>query len=48
MADPATPRWVKAFALVTLVLALLFGALHLAGRGLGNHGAHMTPTGAPP
>lgn len=33
-----TPRWVKAFGVVALVLVLLFLAVHLSGRGLGNHG----------
>ena len=33
----ATPRWVKAFGIVALVLALLFAVLHLTGHGLGGH-----------
>lgn len=30
-----TPRWVKLFAIVVVVLALLFVILHLAGGGMG-------------
>ena len=36
-ATNATPRWVKVFGLLALVLATLFAALHLAGFGLGGH-----------
>ena len=32
-----TPRWVKVFGIIALVLALLFVILHLTGRGLGGH-----------
>lgn len=32
-----TPRWVKMFGIIALVLALLFVILHLTGRGLGGH-----------
>ena len=32
-----TPRWVKVFGIVALVLALLFVILHLTGHGLGGH-----------
>ena len=35
-----TPRWVKVFGLVALVLAGLFAAVHLAGFGLGGHMHH--------
>jgi hypothetical protein len=35
--DTGTPRWVKMFGLVALVLVLLFVVLHLTGRGLGDH-----------
>ena len=38
-ADLGTPRWVKVFGLVAVILVLLFAALHLAGRGLHDHGA---------
>ena len=32
-----TPRWVKVFGIIALVLVLLFAILHLTGRGLGSH-----------
>jgi hypothetical protein len=32
---PSTPRWVKVFGVIGLVLVLLFVILHLTGRGLG-------------
>ncbi len=32
-----TPRWVYAFGIIALVLALLFAALRLTGHGLGGH-----------
>jgi hypothetical protein len=32
---PSTPRWVKAFGIIGLVLVLLFVIMHLTGRGLG-------------
>lgn len=34
---PSTPRWVKVFGIITLVLVLLFVILHLTGRGFGGH-----------
>ncbi|MEO8180451.1 MAG: hypothetical protein ABI895_16560 [Deltaproteobacteria bacterium] len=34
---PATPRWVKIFGVVGLVLLVLFVLAHLAGYGLGGH-----------
>jgi hypothetical protein len=33
----STPRWVKMFGVIALVLVLLFVILHLSGRGLGGH-----------
>ena len=33
----STPRWVKVFGIIALVLILLFVILHLAGGGLGGH-----------
>ena len=36
----STPRWVKVFGIIVIVLVLLFGILHLTGHGLGGH----TPT----
>lgn len=41
---PGTPLWVKAFGVVLLLLVLLFGGLHLAGRGLGPM-SHVPPAG---
>jgi hypothetical protein len=38
---PGTPRWVKAFGVILIVLALLFGILHLTGTSLGGPGNHM-------
>ncbi len=35
----STPRWVKIFGIISLVLVLLFAILHLTGRGLGGHRA---------
>jgi hypothetical protein len=39
---PGTPRWVRAFGLITLGLALVFVLLHLTGRGFGDHGHHAS------
>jgi len=33
-----TPTWVKVFIIIGGILALLFIALHLMGRGFGGHG----------
>jgi hypothetical protein len=33
----STPRWVKVFGIITLILILVFIILHLAGGGMGNH-----------
>jgi len=35
--DPGTPRWVKVFGIIFIVLIVLFVILHLTGRGLGDH-----------
>lgn len=35
--DPGTPRWVKVFGILAVVLVLLFIVLHLFGLGLGGH-----------
>jgi hypothetical protein len=47
-ATTGTPRWVKAFGIVALVLFLLFVILHLTGRGLGGHApsSNVTEHGA--
>jgi hypothetical protein len=37
--DHKTPRWVRVFGIVALVLVLAFGVLHLAGGGFHGHGA---------
>jgi hypothetical protein len=34
---PSTPRWVKVFGIIGIVLVLLFVILHLTGRGFGGH-----------
>ena len=34
---PNTPRWVKTFGIIAIVLVLLFAILHLAGVGFGGH-----------
>lgn len=41
---PPTPRWVRVFGAIVVVLVVLFVVLHLTGRGLGGPGGHM-PTG---
>ncbi len=38
-----TPRWVKVFEIIAIVLVFLFVILHLTGGGLGRH----TPSGGP-
>ena len=42
---PGTPRWVKAFGIIGIVLALLFAILKFAGLG-GEHGPsrHAPPS----
>ena len=37
---PRTPRWVKAFGIIAIVLILLFAGLHLSG----NVPTHMLPS----
>ena len=34
---PGVPRWVKVFAIIVIVLVLLFVILHLAGGGFRGH-----------
>jgi hypothetical protein len=36
---PSTPRWVKVFGIIAIVLVLVFVTLHLTGNSLG--GDHM-------
>jgi hypothetical protein len=37
---PSTPRWVKVFGVICIILVLVFVILHLTGNGLGGlHGA---------
>ena len=36
----STPRWVKVFVIIFIVLVLLFVILHLTGNGFGDH-LHM-------
>ena len=40
---PSTPRWVKMFGIIALILVLLFVILHLAGHSLGGHRATRAP-----
>ena len=40
-----TPRWVKAFGIIALLLILLVAAMHLTGNGLGGHRSHLPSTG---
>jgi len=36
-APHTTPRWVKVFVIILIVLALLFVILHLTGHGMHGH-----------
>jgi hypothetical protein len=36
-ATTSTPRWVKVFGIIVIILILLFVILHLTGGGLGGH-----------
>ena len=42
-APPGTPRWVKAFGIILVVLLLAFAGLHLTG----NAPTHMPGSGGP-
>ena len=44
----STPRWVKAFGLVALIAAMVFGVVHIAGGGLAHHTSHLTGDGVTP
>jgi hypothetical protein len=35
--DVPTPRWVKVFGIVAILVLVLFVVLHLAGAGPGRH-----------
>jgi hypothetical protein len=48
---PSTPRWVKLFGIIALVLLLLFGGMHVTGSSQHGPGRHMpapVPTSAVP
>jgi hypothetical protein len=38
--DTGTPRWVYVFAIIVIVLALVFVILHLTGGSFGRHPAN--------
>jgi hypothetical protein len=40
----STPRWVKVFVLIAIILVVLFVILHLTGNGFGDH-MHMSAIG---
>ncbi len=42
---PPTPRWVKVFGIVVVVLVLVFVILHLTGGGFGGHTPPFSVTG---
>ncbi len=39
-----TPRWVKVFGIIGLILVVLFVILHLTGNSLGGHTSHSNIT----
>jgi hypothetical protein len=42
---PGTPRWVKVFGFIGLVLIVLLIILHLSGNSpFGGHGGHKSPS----
>jgi hypothetical protein len=41
---PSTPRWVKVFGIIALILVMLFIILHLTGNNFGGHGGHTAPS----
>ena len=42
---PRTPRWVKVFGIIVIVLVLLFVILHLSGNSpFGGPGGHTRPS----
>jgi len=40
---PGTPRWVKIFGIITIVLVLVFAIVHISGHGIGNHLPSASP-----
>jgi hypothetical protein len=40
----STPRWVKVFVLIAIILVVLFVIMHLTGNGFGDH-MHMLAIG---
>ena len=40
---PLTPRWVKVFGIIAILLILVFIILHLTGNRLGGHDRHTPP-----
>lgn len=40
---PATPRWVKMFGIIFVILVLLFVMLHLTGNSPGGLHGHIVP-----
>jgi hypothetical protein len=38
---PSTPRWVKVFGIIVIVLLLLFVILHLTGNSFGGHNGYL-------
>ncbi len=41
--NTSTPRWVKVFGIIALVLVLLFVILHITGKSLAGPGGHTLP-----
>ena len=41
--DAGTPRWVKVFGIIFIVLVLLLVILHLTGNSLGGPHGHILP-----
>lgn len=39
---PSTPRWVKLFGFIAIVLVVLLVVLHLTGHSPGGHGSHTS------
>lgn len=39
--EEQTPRWVKVFGVIAIVLVLVVVILHLTGGGFGGHGVHQ-------